>query len=177
MRVTRIPRRKRNQQQQAQLDLKAAPHNTPPKPAAKRPQQPRATGHTPLQADLFTHPLPPPPRQHLRAQDIRLTRIALKNIATARPEREQWLYLAVPEHTATEYLANGITLSRTHPLLLTTLDGIRAWLTKLHEQAEHEHLEPLCILRLHKTMVEELLEPEPDQSARFSSPFFWLKKI
>ncbi|MFT9460187.1 MAG: hypothetical protein ABF611_11600 [Acetobacter orientalis] len=59
---------------------------------------------------------------------------------TATPEKDQWLYLAVPEPTAAEYLAHGITLSRTHPLLLATLRGMQAWLAKLHEQEDPEQL-------------------------------------
>lgn len=182
------PRRKRSRPKTstAQTQLTLYPHTnaaTPPKRQAKPARRPpahaaqgpaQAPTTTPKQADLFTHPLPPLPRQHLNAQDIRLTAIPIGHLATT-PEKDQWLYLAAPEPTAAEYLAHGITLSRTHPLLLATLRGMQAWLAKLHEQEDPEQLDHICILRLHKTMVAELLEPEPDQSALFAAPFYWLK--
>lgn len=178
MSVTRPPRRKRPLQPQAQLDL-----DTPQAPLTaahakkRKPHKQFSSLPPPKQPDLFTHPLPPLPRHHLNAQEIRLTRVSVGNIAHGRSEKEQWLYLSTTEHNATDYLSHGIPLSHTHPLLLTTLEGVRAWLAKLHEQEDHEQLEEMCLLRLHKSMIADLLEPEPDQSARFSAPFFWLKKV
>lgn len=175
MSVKPTPRPKRSPTQ-TQLELYAA---TIPNTVAPKQPRKQATRHTDVaptaQSDLFTHPLPPPPRNHLKPQDIRLTSIPIGLLSSAQ-EKGQWLYFATTEPAATDYLTKGIVLSRTNPLLLTTLNGMQAWLAKLHEQEDPEHVETLCIMRLHKTMVAELLEPEPDQSTLLSAPFFWLKK-
>ncbi|MFT9060972.1 MAG: hypothetical protein ABF450_06015, partial [Acetobacter orientalis] len=89
------PRRKRSRPKTstAQTHHTHYPHTnaaTPPKPQAKPARRPpahaaqepaQAPTATPKQAALFTHPLPPLPRQHLNAQDIRLTAIPIGHLA------------------------------------------------------------------------------------------------
>lgn len=173
MSVPSKPRSKRKALQ-THLDFQVTNHKKPPTPHTVT-RRATKTETDATQSDLFAFPLPPAPRHHLNAQDIRLSCVATY-LLTSRQENEQWLCFAAPHDVAQAYLTHGITLSHTHPILLTTLSGMRAWLATLHEQEEPEQLEALSILRLYKNMVEDLLEPAPDETARFSCPFFWLRK-
>ncbi|MBO1325233.1 hypothetical protein K2X14_08105 [Acetobacter sp. TBRC 12305] len=84
------------------------------------------------------------------------------------------LYLVTTAENASAFLADGLKLSRTAPIMLTERDGIGPWLAKLAENVTDEPLCPNVVLRLRRAMVAQALEPEPDHSAEFAARCYLL---
>ncbi|OUJ03624.1 hypothetical protein [Acetobacter cibinongensis] len=129
----------------------------------------------PVQTDLFAHPLPPLPRQHLNAQDVRLAYVPHGTLNHPQPNASQWLYHVTTPDTAASYFDHGIALSRKAPLLVTEAAGISTWLATLHsDSTDAPEQTQFCVLRLYRKMVSELLEPDADHTTHFQAPCFWL---
>ncbi|MFT9017627.1 hypothetical protein [Acetobacter malorum] len=147
-----------------------------PQRATPARRAPRPKAENPLQTDLFTHPLPPrprPPRTHLDTAELRLSAVPATGFSPqATPD--SWLYLVTEPDTASQFLADGLPLRKTHPLLLTERGGVAHWLTKMTDDPPGLFAITPVVLRLRRTMVSEWLEPDPDHSAEFSAPCYLL---
>lgn len=176
----------------AQCDLLGAPPGerareqtaeaSPPARSARAPRaaparhRGRKEPENPLQTDLFSGPLPPrprPPRTHLDTDELRLCAVPAREFAPhAAPDG--WLYLVTEPDTASHFLEHGLPLRKAAPLLLTERGGVCGWLAKQADDTGGLFSTPAVVLRLRRTMVTGLLEPDPDHSAEFSAPCYLL---
>lgn len=131
--------------------------------------------HAPVgQADLFSFPFPPLPRTVFLPEEVRLTPVAVASLG-GRGGEDGFLYLVVTQGRAARLLEQGLPLSRRAPLMLTERDGVMPWLAWLNEtQSEEPDAEPKVVLRVRRAMVADVLEADPDHTAAFSAPCYWL---
>ncbi|MCX2567100.1 hypothetical protein OQ496_11625 [Acetobacter suratthaniensis] len=126
------------------------------------------------QADLFSLPLPPLPRTVFLPEEIRLSPVAVASLS-GRAGEDGFLYLVETQGRAARLLEHGLPLSRRTPLMLTERGGVVPWLAWLDEtRAEEQESGPGMVLRLRRAMVAEALEAEPDHTAAFCAPCYWL---
>lgn len=126
------------------------------------------------QADLFSFPFPPLPRTVFLPEEVRLTPVAVASLG-GRGGEDGFLYLVVQQGRAARLQEQGLPLSRRAPLMLTERDGVMPWLVWLSEtQSEEPDSEPKVVLRVRRAMVAEVLEADPDHTAAFSAPCYWL---
>ncbi|MFT8471461.1 hypothetical protein [Acetobacter persici] len=157
----------------------AADHKTKVRRTA-RAARPRSEGvkkpDPPLQADLFTSPLPPrprPPRTRFDVEELRLSVVPASGFS-AQAAPDSWLYLVTDTEDASHLLANGLPLRKIHPPLLTERGGVAHWLMKMTEDPPGLFATTPVVLRLRRAMVAGWLEPDPDHSAEFSAPCYLL---
>ena len=126
------------------------------------------------QADLFSFPFPPLPRTLFLPEEVRLTPVAVASLG-GRVGEDGFLYLVVTQGRAARLLEQGLPLSRRAPLMLTERDGVMPWLAWLNEtQSEEPDSELKVVLRVRRAMVADVLEADPDHTAAFSAPCYWL---
>lgn len=126
------------------------------------------------QADLFSLPLPPLPRTVFLPEEVRLSAVAVASLGGHAGE-DGFLYLVVTQGRAARLLEHGLPLSRRAPLMLTERGGVVPWLAWLNDtRSEEPDTEAGAVLRLRRAMVAEALEPDPDHTAAFSAPCYWL---
>lgn len=127
------------------------------------------------QTDLFSYPFPPPPtppRTHFTAEELRLSYSPPQHF-TLHSTPDSWLYLVSNKEDAQHLLSSGVHLAKTEPLLLVERNGVCAWRDKLAEDPATATASP-CVLRLRRSMVADMLEPDPDHSAEFSAECYLL---
>lgn len=129
------------------------------------------------QADLFTLPLPPLPRTGFLPDEVRLAPVAVASLA-GRAGEDGFLYLVATEDGAARLLARGLPLSRRAPLMLTERAGVLPWLAwRTETQSGDDATGPGVVLRLRRAMVADMLEMDPDHTAAFSAPCYWLSNV
>lgn len=129
------------------------------------------------QADLFSLPLPPLPRTVFLPEEVRLSPVAVASLG-GRSGEDGCLYLVATQVRAARLLEQGLPLSRRAPLMLTERAGVVPWLAWLSETgAEEQDAGPGVVLRLRRAMVAEMLESDPDHTAAFSAPCYWLSGV
>ncbi|MFT8885138.1 MAG: hypothetical protein ABF946_02875 [Acetobacter papayae] len=129
------------------------------------------------QADLFSQPLPPLPRTVFLPEEVRLSPVAVASLG-GRSGEDGCLYLVATQIRAARLLEQGLPLSRRAPLMLTERAGVVPWLAWLSETgAEEQDAGPGVVLRLRRAMVAEMLESDPDHTAAFSAPCYWLSGV
>ncbi|MCG4273081.1 hypothetical protein [Acetobacter senegalensis] len=181
------PRRSPSRQRQFKLPVdlpeqKPASSSTEPRSHRKNstqqtkvPAQDTPTPPASPQTDLFSYPFPPPPappRTHFTAEELRLSYSPPQSF-TPRTAPDSWLYFVTDREEAHHLLHSGLHLTRKAPLLLTERNGVCAWLEKMAEDPAGPAAFP-CVLRLRRTMVADMLEPDPDHSAEFSAECYLL---
>ncbi|WP_140329636.1 hypothetical protein [Acetobacter tropicalis] len=127
------------------------------------------------QTDLFSYPFPPlptSPRTHFTAEELRLSYSPPQHF-TPQITPDSWLYLVSNKENAQHLLSSGVHLAKTEPLLLIERNGVCAWRDKLAEDPATATASP-CVLRLRRSMVADMLEPDPDHSAEFSAECYLL---
>lgn len=141
-------------------------------------RKPSPKPKNPLQDDLFARPLPPrpqPPRTRFSAEELRISVVPAAQFS-AKTAPDGWLYLVAEPETASLFVTQGLPLRKNSPLLLAERDGVANWLAKITDNQTELSTTMPVVLRVRRTMVTAWLEPDPDHSAEFSAPCYWLSE-
>ncbi|WP_367160834.1 hypothetical protein ABUE34_06420 [Kozakia baliensis] len=130
---------------------------------------------TDAQFDLFDRPPspppPPPPRTHISPEEAPLTLVSLREAATMAKAADQFLYMVARQDEAAIWQSEGLKLDPRAPLGLAERPAVLPWLQR---EMENDADEGLCVLRVRRALLNEWLEPDPDQSAQFGAMCYLL---
>lgn len=175
------PRRSKSTIQDPELPFDPLPVEAPAR-TRKTTRNDRAVqvGDAPAQEDLFAAavipqaPVQDTPLARSDPAPVIPQRIDYRTLGPAdRPDG--YLYFIARPAEAEAAVRHGLPVSTSDPVILTERDGVPYWLSVLDEQHDDPGNAPegIVVLRLRRTAVDDLLEPDPDASSSAGCPC-WL---